>query len=137
MIKILKQAFSFFGISGAGWILDFIIYNILSGIFKINVDTSNFISSLIGVTFVFFISTRKLFINKSKINTKVKYIIYIVYQLILIFIASRIMVILKAYLSEVNLKLIVNNISIVVKIIITPFTMIINYIFMKKLIEKI
>lgn len=135
MKKLLKQALNFFGISGIGWILDLIVYTILTSILKINVDISNMISSLVGVTFVFFISTRKLFINNSKINIKIKYIIYVVYQIILIFTASKIMLLLKDYLS--NIELIVKYINIIVKIIITPFTMIINFIVMKNLIEKL
>lgn len=135
MKKLIKQALNFFGISGIGWILDFIVYTILTSLFKINVDISNMLSSLVGVTFVFFVSTRKVFINNSKINIKVKYIIYIVYQIILIFIASKIMLLLKDYL--INIDLIAKYINIIVKIIITPFTMIINFIVMKNLIEKI
>ena len=135
MKKLIKQALNFFGISGIGWILDFIVYTILTILFKINVDISNMLSSLVGVTFVFFVSTRKVFINNSKINIKVKYIIYIVYQIILIFIASKIMLLLKDYL--INIDLIAKYINIIVKIIITPFTMIINFIVMKNLIEKI
>lgn len=135
MKKLIKQALNFFGISGIGWILDFIVYTILTSLFKINVDISNMLSSLVGVTFVFFVSTRKVFINNSKINIKIKYIIYIVYQIVLIFTASKIMLLLKDYL--INIDLIAKYINIIVKIIITPFTMIINFIVMKNLIEKI
>ena len=135
--KIINQAINFFGISGIGWILDMIVYTILTSIIKINVDISNTFSSFIGVTFVFFASTRKLFINNSKINIKIKYIIYIVYQILLIFTASKIILILKDYLLTLNIDLIIKYINIIVKILITPFTMIINFIVVKNLIEKI
>ena len=72
MKELIKQAFKFFGISGIGWIIDFTIYTILTSIFKLNVDISNIISSLSGCSFVFMISTRKLFENNSKINIKIK-----------------------------------------------------------------
>lgn len=134
---MIKQAIKFVGISGIGWIIDFIIYNILSLIVNLNISTSNLISSCIGVSFVFIISTRKLFINKSKINLKFKYIIYLFYQLLLIFISSKLIVFLKVIILEFN---ILNNndlINILVKLLITPFTLIINYFVMKILIEKI
>ena len=137
MKKIIKQSISFFGISGIGWILDFILYITPTNIFKINIDISNMLSSLLGVTFVFITSTRKLFINNSKIDIKIKYLIYIIYQIILIIIVSKVMFILKNNLININLMLIVKNINIIVKIIITPFTMLINFIVMKNLIEKI
>lgn len=137
MKKIIKQSISFFGISGIGWMLDFILYITLTNIFKINIDISNMMSSLLGVTFVFVTSTRKLFINNSKIDIKIKYLIYIIYQIILIFIVSKVMFILKNNLINIDLMLIVKNINIIVKIIITPFTMLINFIVMKNLIEKI
>lgn len=135
MKELIKQAFKFFGISGIGWIIDFTIYTILTSIFKLNVDISNIISSLSGCSFVFMISTRKLFENNSKINIKIKYAIYIIFELLLIFTSSKIMFLLKNNL--INIKLIAKYINILVKILITPFTMIINFIFMKNLIEKI
>ena len=135
-MKIIKQAFCFFGISGIGWLIDFSIYIILSNLLNINVDIANMISSFIGVSFVFFISTRKVFIN-NKISLRIKYIIYVVYQILLIVIFSKIMLFLNNWLLELNWPFINNYISIVVKIIVTPFTMIINYIVMKLLIEKL
>lgn len=90
-MKVLKQAFKFLGISGMGWILDLIVYIMLTSSFTVNVDVSNMISSFVGVTFVFLLSTRKVFINNSRINLKIKYFVYIVYQIILISIVSKVM----------------------------------------------
>lgn len=137
MKKLIKQAISFVGISGLGWIIDFIIFSILTSIINININIANMFSSFVGVTFVFMVSTRKLFINNSKINIKIKYIIYVVYQIILITTVSYIMIIIKDFLININIKFIVEYIDIIVKIIITPFTMLINFIVMKYLIEKI
>ena len=137
MKNLIKQGIGFIGISGIGFIIDFIIYNVLSSLLPINVNICNMISSFIGVSFVFIVSTRKIFINNSKIDIKLKYIIYIVYQLILISLVSYIMLILKNYLLSIDVDLITKYVNIIVKIIITPFTMIINFIVMKKLIEKL
>ena len=135
-MKILKQAIKFFGISGIGWIIDFIIYTILTNKVNLSINISNILSSLIGVSFVFLVTTRKLFINNSRINIKIKYIIYIIYQIILIISVSQIMIIIKEYLINIDIELLKNYIDIVIKIIITPFTMLINFIVMKNLIEK-
>ena len=130
MKKILIEGLKFIGFSGIGWLIDTTIYLILTSIFKLNVDISNIFSSLVGVTFVFIMSN-------SKINIKIKYLIYIIYQMLLILTASKIMLILKDYLITSNINIIIKYINIIVKIIITPFTMLINFIVMKLLIEKI
>ena len=83
MKRLIYQVLQFIGISGIGWVLDFITFVIL-GFFSQNHATNNYISSWVGVTFVFFFATRKVFDNKSYIPLWVKYVIYIVYQLILI-----------------------------------------------------
>ena len=137
MKKILVEAIKFVGISGVGWIIDICIYLTLTYIIKCNVFLANVTSSLVGVTFVFIVSTRKLFKNNSKINLKIKYIIYVIYQILLIITASKIMLIISDTLKETNINIILNYINIIVKIIITPFTLLINYIVMKYLIEKI
>ena len=137
MKKIIIEILKFVGVSGIGWLIDVLIYLTLSSIIKLNVHISNMISSLVGVSFVFLVSTRKIFANNSKINLKLKYIIYIVYQLILIYLASLAILSLKNYLTSLDIKLVIKYVNIISKIIITPFTMLINFIVMKLLIEKI
>lgn len=137
MKNLVIQGLKFIGFSGVGWLIDTIIYIILTSVLRLNIDIANIISSLVGVSFVFIMSTRKVFEVGSKVNIKLKYIIYIVYQLILIFTVSRVMIILKDYLISFDIKLIIRYISIIVKVLITPFTIVINFIVMKYLIEKI
>ena len=137
MKEILIKGLKFIGFSGIGWLIDTTIYMILTSIFKLNIDISNIFSSLVGVTFVFIMSTRKIFVSNSKINIKIKYLIYVIYQVILILTASKVMLLLKDIITPLNIDLINKYINITVKIIITPFTMVINFIVMKLLIEKI
>jgi putative flippase GtrA len=135
--NIVKQAIRFIGLSGIGWILDFCTYTGLTFILS-NVVVINFISSWVGVTFVFMLATRNIFKNNSKISLKWKYLIYLSYQLVLIFLISKL-------LGEIN-QWIVNNArielmqrfsGIISKIIVTPITMVLNFIVMKNVIEKI
>ena len=137
MKKIVKQLFGFVGISGIGWIIDFIIYNILSSVFKVDISIANMVSSLVGVTFVFVFSTRKIFENGGKLDIRVKCAIYIVYQIILILGVSKAMPFVKEFLIDFDIDFIIKYANILAKILVTPITMIINFIFMKYLIEKI
>lgn len=137
MKELLIKGLKFIGFSGIGWLIDTTIYMILTSIFKLNIDISNIFSSLVGVTFVFIMSTRKIFVSRSKINIKIKYLIYVIYQVILIITVSKLMLLLKSVITLLNIELINKYINIIVKIIITPFTMVINFIVMKLLIEKI
>ena len=137
--KILKQFINFLFLSGIGWLIDFTLYLLFSNVFNLKIIHSNILSSIPAVTFVFFVSTRKVFSkNNSKILLKEKYLIYFLYQLILIVLIS----LLAQYLYLLSLKNISMNVElkllkIIIKILITPITMLINFIVMKFLIEKL
>ena len=138
MRKLLIQAFEFFGISGIGWIIDMSIYTFLSSVFNMQVMVVNILSSLVAVTFVYITSTKKLFENNSnKFSVKKKYILYIIYQIIMILLSSYIIGSIAVFLPHIKINIITKYSKIIAKIIFTPITMIINFIFMKILIEKI
>lgn len=137
MKKILIQAFKFFGISGIGWLLDFGTY-IMLGFISENLAINNFISSYVGGAFVFIFATRKVFQNNSKIALKWKYLIYLVYQLIMIILASKLLNgINLAIVNNINVNFIVDFSAIIAKIVVIPFTMVMNFIVMKGIIEKL
>lgn len=137
MKHLLEQGIKFIGLSGIGWILDFMLYTILGFIIE-NLFFNNLISSWFGVTFVFLFSTRVLFQNHSRIKLKWKYLLYLLYQCILIYLVSKVLVKVNQYiLIEVNIERIKNFSSIISKIVITPITMILNFGIMKGIIEKI
>ena len=137
--KILKQFINFLFLSGIGWLIDFTLYLLFSNVFNSKIIDSYILSSIPAVTFVFFVSTRKIFAkNNSRISLKEKYLIYFLYQLILILLIS----LLAQYLYLLSLKNISMNVElkllkIIIKILITPITMLINFIVMKFLIEKL
>ena len=58
---LLIQFIKFLFVSGTGWIIDFGLYSILTGIFKLQILYSNILSSIPAITFVFIISTKKIF----------------------------------------------------------------------------
>ena len=137
--KILRQFIKFLFLSGIGWLIDFILYLIFSNIFDFRIIYSNILSSIPAVTFVFFVSTRKVFIkNKRGLTLKEKYLIYFLYQVILIITISLLgqylyLLILKNIAIKIKLKIL----KLIIKILITPITMLINFIVMKFLIEKL
>lgn len=141
MKKIIIQALKFFCVSGVGWIMDFGIYCLLTYGFHFNVMLANIISSVPAITYVFLVSTHKIFARKiGKIPLGVKYVIYLVYQLVQVLAISALGQLLFNWLikpvTRWGIKFFINNLKLIIKICITPITMILNFIIMKLLSEK-
>lgn len=137
MKKLLNQAIRFVGLSGIGWILDFCTYTVL-GLISANLVLNNTISSWVGVTFVFAFATRKVFQNNSKIALKWKYLIYLLYQMILIYFISKLLGAVNSFIIEnFTIEFILEFSSIIAKICVTPITMVLNFFVMKGVIEKL
>lgn len=138
MKKLLRQIIAFVGISGIGWIIDFSIFNLLN-LLDTRIQMHNIISSLIAVCFVFVTSTRKTFVQThSKFPLKIKFVIYIIYQIILILAISYVLGSVSEFLAGYFVGTIIAKYAAMLsKIIVTPFTMLMNFIVMKILIERI
>lgn len=137
MKNLLLQITKFIGLSGLGWILDFCIY-IVIGFVSGNLAVNNIISSWVGVSFVFAFATRKVFENHSKISLKWKYLIYILYQCILIYFISELLNDVNLFiLKRIDISMISQFSAAISKIVITPVTMILNFCVMKGIIEKL
>ncbi len=136
----MQQIFKFLLVSSTGWLIDFSVYLLLTEKLNFPVGYSNFISGIPALTFVFFISTRKIFGNNiNGISLKKKYIIYFVYQMLLVALVSIIGQYIYVGITKsnlYNLYIIKYNLKIIVKIIITPITMILNFCVMKILSER-
>lgn len=134
---MVKQFFKFIGISGVGWVLDFSIYVFLSQ--KLGwIIIANIISSSIAVSVVFFYSTKKTFcMNKKGLSLNKKYVLYLIYQIILITLTSY-LIKQMSYIIIAFSNTISKDISkIIGKVAITPVTMLSNFIVMKILTEKL
>ena len=137
MKKLFLQAVKFIGLSGIGWILDFMTFTVF-GFFSKNVTLNNFISSWVGVTFVFIFATRKVFQNNSKIPLKMKYLIYLAYQCLLIYLISKLLGYVNAWIvKSIAIEFVIKLAPTISEIFVTPITMILNFIVMKTIIEKI
>ena len=133
--NIIKQAFHFFIVSGIGWLIDMLIYTIISH--YLPVFMANIISSTVSVTYVYIVSTKKIFANAG-IDIKIKYLIYIIYQIIMITTFSFVISGLAKFLGQVvKSNFVLKYSKICAKILVTPITMVLNFLFMKFLIEKV
>lgn len=137
-MKLFVQAVQFIGISGVGWLIDFAIFNFLHLAVE-NVAVCNWISSLVAISFVFAVSTRRTFVQKNGgINLKLKFMIYVFYQLLLILAMSALLSVINAKLQTVFSEPDLAKYSaMIAKIAVTPITMVLNFIVMKFLIERI
>ncbi len=136
--KLIIQAFKFYGISGIGWIIDFGVFTLLTKIADAPAGISNIISSLCGVTFVFYTATMRTFAVKTqRFTRKQKYVFYVLFEIVIILIASKCI----GLLSDIFAKAVISEVTkfapIFAKICVTPFTMLCNFIFMKILTEKV
>lgn len=136
-MDLLKLALKFFGLSGIGWLLDVALYSVLC-LFSSKLFLNNTISSWLGVTFVFIFSTRTLFKNNSRIPLKLKYLIYLLYQAALIYAISKMLVLLSGFIVDIAPFPFIQRMSaLIAKVFVTPFSMVLNFFFMKGLIEKL
>ena len=141
MKKLINQAFSFLIFSGIGWLIDFTIFNVISMLTTIPIFFINIISSIPAITFVFFFCLKKTFKPKHEsINAGCKYLIYVVYQMVLLVVIS--------FFAQWLYNIFTNIVPVdagffksygklMIKIIITPITMAVNFLVMKLIIEKI
>ena len=138
--RLFFQFIRFIGLSGLGWCIDFSLYLVFILVFQWPVFISNCLSAVPAVTLVFTVSTLKIFQKTSgKLSVYSKYVIYLVYQMVLLLIVSSLGQWLSAViaLKAEGVKIIVNLSKVIAKVIITPVTMVMNFGVMKLLTEKI
>lgn len=135
--QLLRQILRFLGLSGIGWLMDFTVYTLLSLRME-NLALVNVFSSLVGASFVFLFSTRFVFRDSHRIPLGLKYAIYIVYQLLLIFLISKLLAWIAAGIALYAPWALLRKFSAILsKIIVTPITMTVNFLVMKAVIEKL
>ena len=134
--KIELQLEKFLFLSEKGGMIIFSLYFIFTVILKYEVFNSNILSSIPAITFVFIVSIKKIFReNRNGISTGKKYLIYFLYQMLLVILVSLLGQFL--YLFALNHNFKYKAMKIIIKLIITPITMTINFFVMKFLSEKL
>ena len=135
--KLFSQFIKFLFISGIGWLIDFCLYIILTTKFNLEIFYGNIFSSIPAISYVFLVSIKKIFVKSQKNTLTIvqKYIIYFIYQLLLIFFISIVAQNLYILVREYNLNF--KMMKIIIKILVTPVTMTINFFVIKYLAEKL
>ncbi len=136
MSKLIKKLGAFLLFSGVGWIIDFGIYSILTGPMGLPVAGANYLSSVPAITFVFFASTRKTFRCRTEgLSKGTKYLIYVVYQLLLVTAVSFLAQALDPLLAKV-IPVAAAYSKLLAKVCITPVTMLCNFFVLRRIAEK-
>lgn len=132
MRNLLNKFLRFALISGVGWLIDFSVYTALTHLTPIPVAAANYVSSLPAITYVFFVSTRKLLSCKTdRASRLTKYLVYALYQLALVSAASFAMQALSGVLAAYT-----QYGKLAAKVLITPFTMTANFFVLRMIAEK-
>jgi putative flippase GtrA len=138
--SIYLKFFKFALVSGIGVTIDFLCVWLLLTFFNAPAFYANCLGSVLGITFVFFTSSHKVFVNNGRLII-VKFLVYLAYSAALIFCVSSFIHGLSVYQPFVNLivslKAGIAHPAIIAKMLITPFTLLINFIAARFLIEKI
>ena len=135
---LVRQIIEFLGTSGIGWLMDFAIYSALT-LLGVSAGVSNFLSALPALTFVFFFATKKTFTqNERGIPLGWKYGIYVLYQVLLLSSVSLVNQSLFNLLRGVLVEgsFFYRYCALLSKILITPITMLCNFIVLKRLAER-
>ncbi len=126
----------FGALSGLGWVLDFGTFTILVKFLALSGPVSNFLSSYVGITFVYFASLRAVF-QQSGRRTSRYLPVYWGFQLISIMIYSFLLRLVVGALSAAPMPLAaIGGEEIAAKIIITPLNLITNFAFMRFLTRQ-
>jgi len=136
---LLSKFFKFLGVSGIGWLIDFSIYCVLVFAFYVSVFQANILSAIPAVTFVFFVSIRKVFVQKkSNFPLWLKYAVYICYSIILLLLVSMIGQWGYEIIMRYDLLAIFRSFApILIKCCITGITMLCNFFMMRFMVEAI
>lgn len=131
----MRLFLGFVVISGIGWLLDMMSYSFFSLSLGIKPSYANFISSMVGVTYVWFLALNKLFDRRNYCRSH--YLpIYWGYQIASIVGYSSLIsvVVASAFNSNISEVLGLPS-SLVGKIIITTPNLLTNFIFIKILAQ--
>jgi len=126
----MKLFLGFILISGIGWLLDMLAFTLMSQFFGTAPAYANFISSMVGVTYVWVVALNRLF-NRREYSKSIYLPIYWGYQGISILAYSALISIVAA--SSLNFKIseaLEIHSGLVAKIIITGPNLLTNFLFM-------
>lgn len=127
----LRLFLKFALLSGLGWLCDFASFTLLVKLVGTPGFLANFISSYVGVTFVWFTSLTKVF-GRTGAGRGRFLLTYWGFQLASILAYSQLLHVILSALQSPNVPILLSSQpEISSKIIVTPFNLITNFLFMK------
>jgi putative flippase GtrA len=127
----MKLFIAFVVLSGVGWLCDFVTFTLLVKLFEVHSFEANFVSSYVGITFVWFVSLKMVFKRSGK-GRSTFLVVYWGFQFVSILTYSQLLhMVADAIPSVIQLEQVSQNSGIAAKIVITPFNLVTNFIFMK------
>lgn len=122
---------SFLLLSGLGWLCDMLTYTALVRLGGIAPFGANVVSSYVGVSFVWFTSLGSVF-RRSGAGSGRFLLLYWCYQFVSIMAYSQLLQLAAAVLASQS-GVLAQHSALAAKIIITPFNLVTNFLFMKVL----
>ncbi len=127
----MKLFVGFVVISGLGWLLDFLVYSVLTQVLQSGPATANVVSSFVGVTYVWIEALNRLF-ERGHYSRSVYLPVYWGYQSVSILAYSMLISIMSTTsLNDWLAHVLRVPSELTVKVLITPFNLLTNFIFMK------
>lgn len=126
----MKVFIGFVLISGVGWLLDFSSFTAMTQLFGIAYSKANFVSSMIGVTYVWIVALGRLFRRKNE-GFPLYLMIYWAYQAASISLYSLLISLIAKSSPNLQMSLLLGvPVALVAKIILTPVNLLTNFVFM-------
>ncbi|MDB5820803.1 MAG: hypothetical protein JWQ11_4443 [Rhizobacter sp.] len=122
----------FLALSGAGWLCDFATFTLLVKLFGVPAFVANFVSSYVGVTFVWFTSLKTVFGHAGPAHGK-PLLLFWSYQFASILAYSQVLHLVADGLATLFAALPASQAAIAAKVVVTPFNLATNFLFMKLL----
>ncbi|HEV7252628.1 MAG TPA: GtrA family protein [Mesorhizobium sp.] len=133
-----RAAAKFVGVSGLGWLLDLSLFMTLSFLTDLGPLVTNLISAGVAVTFVFLISARYVFMYEGQYLAS-KLLAYVAFNIVAILAASAAIGLMAQALTSLSAPYLASPerlSGIAAKLLVTPVTLLANFLFSRLLLEK-
>ncbi len=127
--------FKFMILSGLGWTLDLSVFILLNYFEVLRPFVVNYISTLFGITFVWFTSLSIVFKSNDVFRWGYLLSYWLFQSLSIAFYSGLLSLICDEMQSNANFLMVVGTTVILSKLIVTPFNLVTNFWFMKFLVR--
>ena len=123
----LKTHLHFIGIAGVGWLVDIGMFYLIVSMTQGAAFLANVAGGICGASLTFLLSRKRIFLQQRG-RTWVRLMTYILYTLGLLIVASAVVHWLAASAHDVHPGYPITSIAVAAKVIVTPFTLALNFV---------